>query len=83
MTAPAVPLPIPQPRRRRRLTPDTRTALLYLLPAFLVMGIITFYPLLFQTWMSFTDFRLEEPQREGSARTSSASTTTPRSSRAS
>jgi arabinogalactan oligomer/maltooligosaccharide transport system permease protein len=59
MTAPAVPLPIVQPRRRRRLTPDTRTALLYLLPAFLVMGIITFYPLLFQTWMSFTDFGLK------------------------
>ena len=58
MTAPAVPLPIPQPRRRRRLTPDTRTAVLYLLPAFLVMGIITFYPLLFQTYMSFTDFGL-------------------------
>jgi arabinogalactan oligomer/maltooligosaccharide transport system permease protein len=31
---------------------------LYLLPAFLVMGIITFYPLLFQTYMSFTDFGL-------------------------
>ena len=46
------------PRRRRRFTPDTRAALLYLLPAFLVMGIITFYPLLFQTWMSFTDFGL-------------------------
>ena len=59
MTAPAVPLPISQPRRRRRLSPDTRTALLYLLPAFLVMGIITFYPLLFQTWMSFTDFGLK------------------------
>jgi arabinogalactan oligomer/maltooligosaccharide transport system permease protein len=59
MTAPAVPLPLSQPRRRRRLSPDTRTALLYLLPAFLVMGIITFYPLLFQTWMSFTDFGLK------------------------
>jgi len=41
------------------LSPDTRTALVYLLPAFLVMGIITFYPLLFQTWMSFTDFQLK------------------------
>ena len=56
MTVPAIATPMP--RRRRRLTPDTRTALLYLLPAFLVMGIITFYPLLFQTWMSFTDFTL-------------------------
>ena len=31
----------------------------YLLPAFIVMGIITFYPLLFQTYMSFTDFGLK------------------------
>ncbi len=29
---------------------------LYLLPAFLVMAFITFYPLAFQVWMSFTDF---------------------------
>lgn len=50
---------IPMAPRRRRFSPDTRTALLYLLPAFLVMGIITFYPLLFQTWMSFTDFQLK------------------------
>jgi arabinogalactan oligomer/maltooligosaccharide transport system permease protein len=57
MTAPA--LSLPQTRRRRRFTPDTRTAILYLLPAFLVMGVITFDPLLFQTWMSFTDFQLK------------------------
>ena len=38
--------------------PDARTAYLYLLPAFVVMGVITFYPLLFQTYMSFTDFGL-------------------------
>jgi arabinogalactan oligomer/maltooligosaccharide transport system permease protein len=31
----------------------------YLLPALIVMGIITFYPLLFQVWMSFHDFTLE------------------------
>jgi len=29
---------------------------LYLLPAFLVMSIITFYPLFYQLWMSTTDF---------------------------
>jgi arabinogalactan oligomer/maltooligosaccharide transport system permease protein len=29
---------------------------LYLVPAFAVMAIITFYPLVFQVWMSFTDF---------------------------
>jgi arabinogalactan oligomer / maltooligosaccharide transport system permease protein len=47
------------PRFRLRLPRrDARTALLYIAPAFLVMGIITFYPLLFQTWMSFTDFQL-------------------------
>ena len=60
MTAPALSLPqTEQLRRRRRLTPDTKTAVLYLLPAFLVMGVITFYPLIFQTWMSFTDFQLK------------------------
>jgi arabinogalactan oligomer/maltooligosaccharide transport system permease protein len=37
---------------------ESRTAFLYLLPAFLVMGAITFYPLIFQVWMSFTDFAL-------------------------
>jgi arabinogalactan oligomer / maltooligosaccharide transport system permease protein len=29
---------------------------LYLIPAFAVMGVITFYPLFFQVWMSFHDF---------------------------
>jgi arabinogalactan oligomer/maltooligosaccharide transport system permease protein len=29
---------------------------LYLVPAFLVMAVITFYPLAFQVWMSFHDF---------------------------
>ena len=29
---------------------------LYLVPAFAVMAVITFYPLIFQVWMSFTDF---------------------------
>ena len=29
---------------------------LYLLPAFVIMGIITFYPLIFQTIISFSDF---------------------------
>ena len=53
------------------------------LPAFLVMGIITFYPLLFQTWMSFTDFQLSNlsgkvPRQRGRARQ-----LRPRSSRAS
>lgn len=36
-----------------------RIAYLYLVPAFLVMGIITIYPLLFQVWMSFTDYGIQ------------------------
>jgi arabinogalactan oligomer/maltooligosaccharide transport system permease protein len=31
----------------------------YLIPAFLVMGIITFYPMGFQFWMSFTDYGIK------------------------
>jgi len=54
-------------RRRPRIRPDTRIAFLYLLPAFIVMGIITFYPLLFQTWMSFTDYTLENLPPRGTA----------------
>ena len=41
-------------RLRRLLTP-----FLYLLPAFIVMGVITFYPMGFQGWMSFTDYGLK------------------------
>jgi arabinogalactan oligomer / maltooligosaccharide transport system permease protein len=44
-------LPRPAPNWRRGIGPY-----LYLLPAFAVMGLITFYPLVFQVWMSFTDF---------------------------
>lgn len=39
--------------------PNMRLAYLYILPAFLVMAFITFYPLLFQIWMSVTDFQLK------------------------
>ena len=46
-------------RSSRKTAEDTRTAYLYLLPALLVMGIITFYPLLYQIYMSFTDFGLK------------------------
>lgn len=42
-----------------------RIAYAYLLPAFFVMGVITFYPLIFQIWMSFTDFGLQN-LRQGS-----------------
>jgi arabinogalactan oligomer/maltooligosaccharide transport system permease protein len=45
------------PRRRptRRFSRGVQPYL-YLVPAFAVMAIITFYPLIFQVWMSFTDF---------------------------
>jgi arabinogalactan oligomer / maltooligosaccharide transport system permease protein len=52
----------PAPGRRfgvPKLRGDGRLALLYVLPAFLIMGIITFYPLLFQTYMAFTNYTLE------------------------
>jgi arabinogalactan oligomer/maltooligosaccharide transport system permease protein len=42
-----------------RRSQATRTAYLFLLPALLVMAIITFYPLVFQVWMSFTDYGLK------------------------
>jgi arabinogalactan oligomer / maltooligosaccharide transport system permease protein len=35
------------------------TPYIYLLPAFIVMVIITFYPMGFQVWMSFTDYGLK------------------------
>ena len=54
LTAPAMETYV---RKRRLFGADARVALLYLIPAFAVMGIITFYPLLYQVWMSFTDFQ--------------------------
>jgi arabinogalactan oligomer / maltooligosaccharide transport system permease protein len=59
MTAASITPPVSAPRKSLwRRTATGRTAAFYLLPAFLVMGIITFYPLAFQTWMSFTDYGL-------------------------
>ena len=52
------PAPGPLPRRPR-VSRELRTALLYLSPAFIVMGIITFFPLAFQTYISFTDFTIK------------------------
>ena len=49
-----------RPRTSRwRRSANARTAYLFLLPALLVMAIITFYPLVFQVWMAFTDFQLK------------------------
>jgi len=38
---------------------QTGLAYLYILPAFLIMAFITFYPLGYQIWMAFTDFQLK------------------------
>jgi arabinogalactan oligomer/maltooligosaccharide transport system permease protein len=37
-------------------TTYTRAAYLYLVPSFVIMSVITFYPLLYQVWMSFTSY---------------------------
>ena len=42
--------------RRRHEARVRRTAYLYILPAAVVMALITFWPLIYQLWMSFTDF---------------------------
>ncbi len=46
---------IPQRSRGARIQRGLQPYL-YLVPAFIVMAIITFYPLVFQVWMSFHDF---------------------------
>jgi len=38
----------------KRITP-----FLYLLPAFLIMGVITFYPMGYEVWMSFTNYGIK------------------------
>jgi arabinogalactan oligomer/maltooligosaccharide transport system permease protein len=38
----------------RRLNPY-----FYLIPAFIVMSVITYYPMIYQVWMSFTDYGLK------------------------
>jgi arabinogalactan oligomer/maltooligosaccharide transport system permease protein len=59
MTAVAAGQAVAPRRPWRQRTQSTRTAYLFLLPALLVMAIITFYPLIFQIWMAFTDFQLK------------------------
>ena len=62
MTALSAP---PVDKRRRfwgrfaRRFPEARLALIYILPAFVVMAFITFYPILYQLWLSLTDFQLK------------------------
>lgn len=48
-----------RPNRFLKELSRSGTAYLYLIPAFIVMAIITFYPLGYQVWMSFTDFGLK------------------------
>ncbi len=49
---------IPRRSMSRRLW-KALTPYWYMLPALLVMAVITFYPMVFQTWMSFTDYGLK------------------------
>jgi arabinogalactan oligomer/maltooligosaccharide transport system permease protein len=46
---------LPRQGRNFRLSRSLQPYL-YLVPAFVVMAVITFYPLIFQVWMSFHDF---------------------------
>ncbi len=48
----------PPGRSLWRRSANTRTAYVFLAPALLVMLVITFYPLVFQLWMSFTSYGL-------------------------
>lgn len=42
----------------RKLLRESRTAWLYIAPAGLLMAVITMFPQLYQVWMSFTNFRI-------------------------
>jgi arabinogalactan oligomer / maltooligosaccharide transport system permease protein len=46
-------------RRWWKRSTTTRTAWLYLAPAFIIMAVITFYPLFYQVWMSLTDYGIK------------------------
>jgi ABC-type sugar transport system permease subunit len=49
---------VKRPRRPRynRQAQMIRTAMIYILPAAIIMALITFWPLIYQFWMSFTNF---------------------------
>jgi arabinogalactan oligomer / maltooligosaccharide transport system permease protein len=61
------PAPGDKPIRAENKLVKFVTPYLYLLPAFIVMGIITFYPMAFQIYMSFTDFSLKNLRANGPA----------------
>lgn len=67
MTAVATALPTAPRRSLWRRSRNARTAYGFLLPALLVMAIITFYPLVFQIWMSFTDYGLKNLRFDAAA----------------
>ncbi len=51
--------PYTGPRARRKSFLKTLNPYFYLVPAFLVMGVITYYPMFYQVWMSFTNYGLK------------------------
>lgn len=57
--APALPGAKPKSPSLKKKYPNMWLAYSYILPAFLLMMFITFYPLLYQVWMSVTDFQLK------------------------
>jgi arabinogalactan oligomer / maltooligosaccharide transport system permease protein len=60
VSQPIAPAPLtPSKMSFRKKYPNAWLAYLYILPAFLIMAFITFYPLMFQLWMSVTDFQLK------------------------
>lgn len=54
----------PAPERSRRIS-QAGLAALYILPAAIIMVFITFYPLGYQVWMSFTNFDLANLRSDG------------------
>ena len=49
-------IPSIQPEGSKKVFWKKLTPYLYLLPAFIIMGIITYYPMIYQVWMSFTNY---------------------------
>ena len=58
MTAMVNSIPSNKTARNKKPFWKNATTYLYLLPAFLIMGVITYYPMFYQIWMSFTNYGL-------------------------
>jgi arabinogalactan oligomer/maltooligosaccharide transport system permease protein len=52
-------LPLPEIKKHRKPFFTLLNPYLYLIPAFLIMGVITYYPMIYQVWMSFTDYGIK------------------------